>query len=950
MAHLDEYFYTNIYHGISREDKKTIRENIRMYNDNKEMLETAGLTASFAGIFMPTIGKVGSFVSGRIFEDLRETGDERLRDKVRIIAKDAETAELIKELYEKEDKQTPHIIILSELIKRQQEEITELSRRYDKSSIEGKYKRIIEEKKEEREDDISKSMTEMSEWINSEEERRYEGIEEKYRMFENLSKIGSAVGCDELNKVANTAISGITIFKSIREIGSILSSGGGIGIINPITSIICAGAGLISMFGRKRRGGSNNMGKYMEIIIKELNKINRQMGSIQREIRENFDIVFKYLERVVERIERQYIMIRNIHNKIERIEKKINEIQIICEYYGRQNLLQDLYRTVHRIIHGSQEYFETMGKLEFNNLFLDLFYWLENHSFDYATNGYIYALTGGCASDKFTTPIHNRLGFLASLIKFPHATKMVNPVIFSICTDAIEVLIHKGLKYYGTLPMTYDRIIPIMNKANLTEQFIDYSREPQILSNIINHNYIPLVEQLKLSLTEWVNITSRKYGITNFIHITILNTLEEIISATPIITTQVQATALTPGLSAVISQLPINLSSIGGIFSPIWKICELAVKLGIGNYDFKFNLSHGEPFGEWHLRIPVDIWIQIDFILNGTRYNVYNESWHCPNVIKGLGDLTEKSILGHWTHNYSSTRWTLKDYTKSNSYFENIIKKACEEKLYSIRQEIRDISYPIAVQINTLCDKLQEQYIIINKLFELNNTSLDKIQSGIWIKTRLHQLINFENTYGYNIISFCDFSRTLALQVGIINNESSIKTEIRNSINKLNELSSDIIYYEEEYKYMEEKERIEKEERIIMIEEEREMIRRKEEMEKINKMGMMIGRILTIHNIIKYLEQTGKTEEMEILRSKYNINIEENEELRIMRERGETDIIFNTSFCNGSSLMLLEITIELQRYPRTMIEIQKLGHRILSKIMMTTTKTISGIIRGYLEM
>lgn len=43
--------------------------------------------------------------------------------------------------------------------------------------------------------------------------------------------------------------------------------------------------------------------------------------------------------------------------------------------------------------------------------------------------------------------------------------------------------------------------------------------------------------------------------------------------------------------------------------------------------------------------------------------------------------------------------------------------------------------------------------------------------------------------------------------------------------------------------------------------------------------------------------------------------------------------MFSSSFCNGSSIVLLEISIELQKYPNIMYSIQKIGHEINQKII-----------------
>jgi hypothetical protein len=390
---------------------------------------------------------------------------------------------------------------------------------------------------------------------------------------------------------------------------------------------------------------------------------------------------------------------------------------------------------------------------------------------------------------------------------------MLNDIIFNISVDALEILIHKALSYYGVLPLPYN-INPIINKANLTLQFIDFSRQPKVLNNAIE-NYNNYIDQLKLSLSNWVDINRQKFNIN------ILNTLDELISETPITTTQVNAVSD----SDFLKYLPINLQSINDSFSYIYKICELAKILKIGDYDFKFSLSWTDSEisdSRWDTSVTINI--QINFILNGTNYVVYTELWYINNLQKNLEPFHKLSnpqdVLNNWHHCYQNQYWTLQDYTKSNTYFENIGKQACLDKLNSIKNEITTYT-----ELNILCDKIQDWYIIILKLFELNNTNLDSgIQSGVWMKTKILQLLNNENTGGYNILTYCDFSKNKALNTLTIYNESLIYHQIKASIDKLNELSNVIIKYQEEYKYIQDTNNIVKKEYNRILEEEKLLV------------------------------------------------------------------------------------------------------------------------------
>jgi hypothetical protein len=74
-----------------------------------------------------------------LFDNLDETASQKINEKVKIIARNEESGELLKNLFETNYGQTPHIIILSELIQRHQSQINELSKKYDNSTVQKIY-------------------------------------------------------------------------------------------------------------------------------------------------------------------------------------------------------------------------------------------------------------------------------------------------------------------------------------------------------------------------------------------------------------------------------------------------------------------------------------------------------------------------------------------------------------------------------------------------------------------------------------------------------------------------------------------------------------------------------------------------------------------------------------------------------------------------------------------
>jgi len=922
MALYDESFYTNIYHDLPKEYAKTIQNNITLLQSSSDFLDTTGNILSFGSIFTGPLGKASAFITNRLFDDLDKIGEQKLNDKIIVIARNEESAKLINTLYETKHGLTPHIIMLSELVKRQQDEITELSQKYDSQSIKTIYNNIISNQPYDLKlDDINDNINKLNNYIKSSNHNK-----DYYNTFNFLSHLGTATNCNELSDIANVALSSMVIYDSVNLLSSGLSL---VEMINPLTSILCVGMGLFNMFKKKK---SNNA-IHMQLLIKQLDMIKQQLVDIRLEIKEQFSNVFRFLDNITEKLHTQQMILLNTYYKIEQIEKSILNINIVCEYYGKHNLLQDFYRTIYKITQGNSEYFENLGHSSFNDIFLDIFYWIENHSFDCGVNGYIYSSAN--IISNLNTNIANRIGYLASLLNFSDAQHMLNHTIFNTSINALEILIHKALSYYGKLPLSYN-INSIINKANLTLQFIEYSRQPHVLNYAIQ-NYNNYVDQLQLSLSNWVDINTQKYNIN------ILNTIDEIISATPITTTHVQAVSD----SSFLKYLPINLQSINGSFSYIYKICDLAKKLKIGDYDFKFSLSWTDSDGGIGWKTSVTINIYINFILNGTSYCVYTEQWYINALIKSSCRklYNPQDILYNWHHCYQSQRWTLQDYTKSNTYFENIIKQACLDKVNSIKSEITTHT-----QLNTLCDKIQDWYIIILKLFELNNTKLDGLNSGIWTKTRILQLLNHENTDGHTILTFCNFCKTKALNTQPIYNESIIYQKIKADIDKLNELSNVIIKYQEEYKYIQDANSLVKKEYDIILENEKILVKQqvKDEIKNINTIGMQIGRSLTINTIIKKLEQTNKSEELEIIKENFKEELE-CDKVSFDDDNSHLMTIFNSSFCNGSSMALLEISLELRDYTHTITYIQMMGQQILSHILINQTKSIGDTITNFMK-
>jgi hypothetical protein len=111
------------------------------------------------------------------------------------------------------------------------------------------------------------------------------------------------------------------------------------------------------------------------------------------------------------------------------------------------------------------------------------------------------------------------------------------------------------------------------------------------------------------------------------------------------------------------------------------------------------------------------------------------------------------------------------------------------------------------------------------------------------------------------------------------------------------------------------------------------------EIKTISDIGLETGKLLTINTIIKKLEQLDKLEEAQIIREKFIVKESENMDVLDINE--QSMLMFNSSFCNGISMVLLEISFELTSYPQTIREIHMIGHQIMQQILLSNTKSIS---------
>lgn len=982
----DEIYHNNIHQSISNEHDRIIKENI-INLEKSAKLDKFGSLLSFAGIFCGPIGKTTSFFADKAIDELKNQNTQQSNGEIIKIVKNRESFELLKTLNNIEQNQqtNPSVLILSELTQRHQMEIEELTKKYDKHTIQNILQNQWVENNSTQNltnsansansangtnEDFEKKIDTLIQWTNGTIDIKTRN--EYLDTFSSLSKIGEATNCVDLAISANLALGSINIYNSVEALSSGLSSGSFISVINPITSILCVGLGLFGLFKKSRKKSNDHMTLIANItntIIKQLDLIKNQLIAVQIEMRENFQNIFKYLDFITEKLQSQYILSINIYHKITNIENSIRNTNTLVEYYGKQNLLQNLHRTVYKIFNGTTEYFQSITQNDFNNLFMDLIYCIENQCCDHGTNGYIYSMTSpnGNIVSNLKSKITERLGYLGHLLKFPQSEQLVNPELLYLCVNALEILIFKGL-HYSTLPISHDRFGQIISKINTTNRFFEYSKQPIVLNALINA-YSACINNLSSHLNSWINSIAEKYELQSDFH---YSTIHQIVRE-PIKTDIIQVKVYYYSSNIPVMELPVKLHAHDATYTDLWKYCELATRLNIGHFDCKIMwMRTDRHFFRYH-----DCDIIFNYILNGTKYELFVEKWgiltYSPNDngnVANFWNLThEYTKIGEYEHvKPLSASKVLVSYTSTNQLYARFnIKDACDKKIISIKNEITNITFPIGTAVNTSCDKIQEQYIIISKLFEINNLTIGNdfsMLSGSSIKHALENIINFRS-YGpaenRDILTYCNFIKskikTIRLDVPESNTtviqgqdlHSSLEQKVSLSIETLEKLSIHMIKHQENCKFIEtmdeihcrEYEKITQREKYLNEKQNNSV--QEQAVKNINQIGFEIGRILTIQNILNQLRKNDNCEEATILETHFQNELvsNTNSQIEVINHDHHSIPIFNSSFCNGCSMVLLEMSFELRDYPHTMMQIQNSGYTILNKIIKSPTISIT---------
>ena len=324
-----------------------------------------------------------------------------------------------------------------------------------------------------------------------------------------LGQIGQATECPELTMVANAAMMSISVYQSIATYQAMsVLAGPSMGLmLNPATAVLGGGLMLMTMFNNKpKQDGS------LSLIIGQLQKISEQIHALHVDMRRHFEVVFAMLDSVIQQLATHHNMLRSITLQINRLEQSLVEYNTVNTYFLNKGLLQDLKKSLSKVIQGNDFYFNNLGSNGFNKLFLNIFHWMRDYSFDPGCNGAIY--TEHPPLEALKAPIEYRLGFLADKLRIPgiDPSKMIIPDVFRDCVDGLELLINRALHLYGALPIDNfnEAVATITATAQQTEAFILAARAPAVLTQQVQ-KYREAVEVLRIALVHWVDADKKKY-------------------------------------------------------------------------------------------------------------------------------------------------------------------------------------------------------------------------------------------------------------------------------------------------------------------------------------------------------------------------------------------------------------------------------------------------------
>ncbi len=613
------------------------------------------------------------------------------------IAKREPTKVLISVLQNMDMKAKYFSVLAGEVLTRNEKEIQDLKTQYTKDQASAIHNDIVRREQIGQHDQkVQDSVQAMATWIHASQAQQRQLIEQHgyVNACHLLGQIGQATECPELTMMANVAMMSISVYQSIATYQAMSAlAGPPMGLmLNPATAILGGGLMLMTMFNKKpMQDGS------LSLVIGQLQKISEQIHALHVDMRRHFEVVFEMLDSVIQQLETHHNMLRSITLQINRLEQSLVGYNTVNTYFLNKGLLQDLKKSLSKVIQGNDLYFNKLGSNGFNKLFLNIFHWMRDYSFDPGCNGAIYV--EHTPVEALKAPVEYRLGYLAGKLQIPgiDPSKMMIPDVFRDCVDGLELLVNRALHLYGDLPIdNFNEIVAtIVATAQQTEAFIMAARAPEVLTQQVQ-KYREAVEVLRIALVHWIDANKKKYV--------------------------VDVTESVDTLHAQMDYLNGHVPTIGNIeqiikenplLADIMKYASLLEKLKMGHYDLQSYCK----------------------VISGGYHNKHDScTWsssipHTLLYFVHANDDKGKQLFGDWSRTESSLR---------------IGSECTEETKIKLRQmalnRLKEIRATIltedGVEVEQACCALQNQYMVIEALYKLQGMEI-QLPSGDDVRKRL---------------------------------------------------------------------------------------------------------------------------------------------------------------------------------------------------------------------
>ncbi|MGD0465305.1 MAG: hypothetical protein ABSA84_01210 [Gammaproteobacteria bacterium] len=755
-----------------------------------------------------------------------------------------------------------------------------------------------------------------------------------YNSFNFLINVGQATGCRELAMLGTVGTMGIQLHAAITTL-SALPAGASFGLmLSPMTAIASVGLALFAIFQKSEPDRSLQL--MLEQISNQLQQISEQIQNLHMDMRKNFEVVFGYLDNIVKSLEKHHYELVSIANQIETLSINASKYNVNTEYFLKSIYLQKFKSALYQITRGNEH---SQDNTSFRNLFKDIFESLEEYSFDPGCNGYTRAIEPNDhrllsfpvkqVREVLAAPLEYRLGYLAAIIGFPQAEKMMIPCMFSDSISGLNLLIERWLQYHGNVPIgnvdrSFDQLIDnVIAKALFTEQFISFSRTPAVVDRAVQ-SYRQSIVNLVNIVTNWRNSTENRF------HIDCMQPIAQLHSQMDLLNGHTTATQR-PGCSSFPSgwnmqNLPIDYyvqqtANNNPLANEVLKYVSLLEKLQVGRIEPQLEGSIttiGDMFeGHWHLYCNVFI----DFVDSNNHKTMLVQD----NLFSDFRSIPPSRMpIANWNnHSFVSQKCTVDEQTKNN------FKNTATNKLKEIRSELLDVNNSYGIEAGKACAEIQKNYEILKALNELHGVPTRAI-SGDQIHAMLSRFVEQGGVSSINILAQIS-EVTNSILSPVYPEQNAIVTRIRTDIVKLNatkEKVREIIENYNENERIKEQLRLAKEEQTRVETEQRELEQREMTNKQIDEIARAEGMVRTKELMINFLTSKGKVLEAALL----------NEKLSYIEQGtidGEISHQYKTSFILGSNFALTQATVVLSshQYGTTAMYLAKEGMKGIERML-----------------